>query len=258
MLVCGPAYSAVSSPTCFGTDCTLMLHMNGADGSTTFTDSSFTSTKTVTRQGDAQIDTAQYKFGGASGLFDGTGDYLTTPDNADWSLGSGDFTIDAWVRFNALPLSGEFQAVVGQWNSSNTDDSFIYLLNNTTGTYAYQFFYTTDGATYNNSSFTTTPSTGTWYHVAVIRNGANLKGFVDGSQIGATYNISSSALFASGQALTIGADNNASHFYPFNGWMDELRLVKGTAVWTSSFSVPTAEYSDICTTRKRIRIISGE
>ncbi len=58
--------------------------MNGADGSTTFTDSATGGSHTWTAYGNAQIDTAQNKFGGASGLFDGSGDYIDTPDSPDW------------------------------------------------------------------------------------------------------------------------------------------------------------------------------
>ena len=63
-----------------------LLHMDGADTSTTFTDESG---KTWTANGNAQIDTAQSVFGGASGLFDGTGDYLSASDHADWQLDGG-------------------------------------------------------------------------------------------------------------------------------------------------------------------------
>ena len=76
-----------------------LLHMDGSDGSTTFTDESGT---TWTANGNAQIDTAQSKFGGASGLFDGASDYLQTPYTADHNTGTGDFTIDQWIRFNSV------------------------------------------------------------------------------------------------------------------------------------------------------------
>src|SRR3989338_1134677 len=78
----------------------LVLHSNGTDGSTRFTDSA--TNKTTTAYGNAQIDTAQSKFCGASGLFDGTGDYLTLADSDDWSFGTGNWTIDCWSRFNKL------------------------------------------------------------------------------------------------------------------------------------------------------------
>jgi hypothetical protein len=72
-----------------------LLHMDGTDASTTFTDESG---KTWTRSGDAQIDTDQYKFETASGKFDGSGDYVYTGDSADWDAGSGDYTVDYWAR----------------------------------------------------------------------------------------------------------------------------------------------------------------
>jgi hypothetical protein len=71
----------------------LMLHCNGADMSTTFTDDSF-SARTVTANDNAQINTAQYKFGLASGIFDGSGDFLSIVNSSDFNFNSNDFTID--------------------------------------------------------------------------------------------------------------------------------------------------------------------
>ena len=90
----------------------LLLHCNGADTSTTFIDSS-RSHKTVTPNGNSQIDTAQSKFGGASSLFDGTGDYLSVPDSEDWNFGTGSFTFDFWVRFNAAPTAEAHLCIQG-------------------------------------------------------------------------------------------------------------------------------------------------
>jgi hypothetical protein len=75
----------------------LMLHMDGVDTCTHFLDSELTP-KAVTAVGNAQIDTAQSKFGNASALFDGAGDYLSVPDSADWAFGTGAFTIDFWTQ----------------------------------------------------------------------------------------------------------------------------------------------------------------
>jgi len=74
----------------------LLLHGDGANGSTTIVDSS-TSPKTVTAVGNAQISTAQSKFGGASLAFDGAGDYLTIPDDSSFDFGFNDFTIEGWI-----------------------------------------------------------------------------------------------------------------------------------------------------------------
>src|SRR5512139_871383 len=64
-----------------------LLHFNGNDGSTTFHDEALNIDWIA--NGNAQIDTAQSVFGGASGLFDGTGDYLSSADHADWQLDGG-------------------------------------------------------------------------------------------------------------------------------------------------------------------------
>src|SRR3990167_8969973 len=94
----------------------LLLHGDGSDASTTITDEIG---KTVTAVGNAQLDTAQKKFGTASILLDGTGDYATVPDSDDWNFGAGDFTIDFWVRFNGVAESeafcGQDQDATNHW-----------------------------------------------------------------------------------------------------------------------------------------------
>ena len=105
----------------------LILHYDGIDGSTTFTDS--TTRHTITAYQQAQIDTAQSKFGGASGLFDGTGDYVAATDNlADFNFGTDPFTVDFWVRFNTTAAGGTLY-----WISGGGELSFypnvIYIIN---------------------------------------------------------------------------------------------------------------------------------
>ncbi len=75
------------------------MHFDGSDASTTSGDSSTAAHGNATFAGNAQLDTAQSKFGGSSLLLDGTGDYLTYADHADWTFGTSDFTIDGFVRF---------------------------------------------------------------------------------------------------------------------------------------------------------------
>src|SRR5262245_1699237 len=79
-----------------------LLQFEGTDTSTTFTDENAAGSSHIwTAHGDAQIDTADFKFGAASGLFDGTGDYIDTPDHVDFNLASNNFTIDFWFKCNA-------------------------------------------------------------------------------------------------------------------------------------------------------------
>jgi hypothetical protein len=79
-------------------DVTLLLHGDGTNNSTTFTDNS-PSPKTVTGSGNAKISTTEFKFGGASMAFDGTGDFVSATSN-DFNLGSSNFTWEGWFYIN--------------------------------------------------------------------------------------------------------------------------------------------------------------
>lgn len=218
----------------------LVLHMNGTDASTTFTDSS-SGAKTVTANGHAQIDTAQSKFGGASGLFDGTDDHLTSADSDDWILDGGSddnaWTVDFWVRFNGDP-GAQVKGLVQQ--SSGTGNKWaIYLGNN-----LLVFQIRSSSSDIVNLSNAWNPAGETWYHVAVVKQGATgYKMFVDGTQIGTTQ--TDTSLFPNfGAQLNIGVyrhDDGADRF--LNGWLDEVRISKGVARWTGNFTPPTEEYS---------------
>jgi hypothetical protein len=81
----------------FSANVSLMLHFDGANGSTTFVDSS-PNNFTVTRAGDAVISTAQSRFGGSSVVFDGDSDYLSAGFNDAFAFGTSDFTIEVWYR----------------------------------------------------------------------------------------------------------------------------------------------------------------
>lgn len=203
----------------------LLLHMNGSDASTTFTDSALTP-KTMTAFGNSQIDTAQSKFGGACGLFDGAGDYISTGDSSDWNFGNGDFTLDFWARFNVI--SGSNTCSIYQGTSSPNFWEFGF---SSTSLYF--------SASATTVSVSWSPSTATWYHVACVRTGNNIMFFIDGTQQGATQAWSTTVSDYAG-GLLIGSGNAPQEF---NGWIDELRISKGIARWTSNFTPPTEEYS---------------
>ena len=82
----------------------LLLNFDGANNSTTFTDSS-SYNHTGTAYGNAKISITQSKFGGSSGYFDGTGDYVQFPYNSIFDLSSGDWTLEAWFYPIALTRS---------------------------------------------------------------------------------------------------------------------------------------------------------
>lgn len=215
-----------------------LLHMNGADASTTFTDEAG---KSYTASGNAQIDTAQSKFGGASGLFDGTGDLLSVADSADWQLDGGSnsnkWTIDFWVRFASDPSS----AAQGYLSQYVDVDNFWGLQQ--TATDNMQFTVRSGAANIVVINNAWNPAINTWYHVAVVKDGTNgYMMFVDGTQIGTTQtDVDTIPNFAA--SLRVGRyTNTAGTNLDLNGWLDELRISKGVARWTANFTPPTGEY----------------
>lgn len=213
----------------------LLLHADGTNGSTTFVDSS-ASAHAVTSNGGAQIDTAQSVFGGSSASFNGISSYLSVPDSADWDFGTGDFTIDCWVNFNSVSVDSIF---LGQYMDPNNRWYFRY----SSGNGGLQF-YNVDASTTRASYLGTwSPSINTWYHIALVRNGSDFYMFVNGNAlILTTYTaISTNSLADLPSFLSVGNYGGATNF--LNGHLDELRIVKGTAVWTSNFTPPVAPYS---------------
>lgn len=210
----------------------LLLHGEGADASTTITDSSF-SPKSGTAVGNAQIDTAQFKFGSAAILFDGTGDRVTFADHADWDLGSGDFTIEAWVRL--VNTSGN-NMICGRVTSGT---SYFYFGFEGT-TFRFRDFHAS--ANVVNISSVVTISTATWYHCAIVRSGNNFMLFLDGVQQGSTV-VDADALTDRAVVLEIGSmTDNAT--YVMNGWIDDFRWTKGLARYTANFTPPTVTFED--------------
>lgn len=209
----------------------LLLHMNGDDQHIIFTDSS-QSVHAVTAVANAQGDTAQKKFGTASLLCDGTGDYLSIPAHADFAFGDEPFTIDFHVRFNSFGAAA-YVALFSQYDSATQ-----YF---TCGKHEYGiFFYMLDKIFLFGDI---TISASTWYHIAIIRGwGGNLNTWaicVDGVVKGT---VTSDESFPSLAAVfKIGSSGNAWSV-DLNGWVDEFRITKGNARWiTTGFTVPTVE-----------------
>ena len=185
----------------------------------------------MTAVANAQIDTAQSKFGGASGLFDGAADAVTTPDSADWDFGTSPFTIDFWVR-HAATTSIDY---IYSWSASDG-----WIMGYAKGaTLKLRVYY--DGSTVQSST-TWEPNLDQWYHLAFVRDGNNFYFFVDGTQLGTTQDVTGITFDGHASvALAVGGDNG--NLGTFNGWMDEVRISKGVARWTANFTPPTAAYS---------------
>lgn len=212
---------------------TALLNMNGTDASTTITDES---EKTWTASGNAQIDTAQSKFGGASALFDGASDYITGEDSVDYNWADNtDFTIDFWARPNAAGAQEYFYD--GRGAGGTAISPLIYKSSGNV------VIYNVNGAT--RITGTTALSTATWYHIAITRSGDNTKLFINGTQEGSTYT-DNNAYVNAAPGPVLGINTGDFSTSDFNGWLDSVRVVKGLALWTSNFTAPTTEtaYAD--------------
>jgi hypothetical protein len=196
----------------------LLLHGDGANNSTTITDNSY-APKTVTAYGNAKISTAQSKFGGASIAFDGNGDYLMFAKTSDFVFGSGDFTIEGWVNLNSL---ASYQSVYGQV------DIGLDIVNSTTIVIGYN-------ATPGGFARTVpTISTDTWYHFAIVRASGYINSFWNGNLVGSAINGPTSNVY--NYAPVIGQNYEGSNTYFLNGYLDEFRITKGLARYTSNFT----------------------
>lgn len=204
-----------------------LLHFDGVDGSTTFTDEKG---KTWTRSGNTQIDTAQFKFGGASALFDGSGDALSTPNNTDFAFGSGDFCIEGFVRPAAI---GTTQTLFRK--SAGVDYSPVLIQITPTGEFD-AFISSDNSAPWEASLIGPTIVAGTQYHFAVTRSGNTVRWFVGGV-------LYQSATLSAGLSLLVNTSsvylgNNATLAQSFNGHLDEVRITKGAARYTDHFNPP--------------------
>jgi hypothetical protein len=205
-----------------------LMHANGTNASTFFEDDNgVRAPKGISALGNAQVDTAQSKFGGASALFDGTGDYLFSPSNTDFGFGTGDFTLEGWFRF-----------------SNFTNGPALFDMRSAGGTEVKPLIYCgSDGRLYyyvNGSARITGNilSTNTWYHISVSRSGTNTKMFQDGTQVGSTYTDTNNY---GTTVVSIGIASWNTAFNALNGHADEIRI-SNTARYTANFTAPTAPF----------------
>lgn len=219
----------------------LLLHCDGTNGSTTFTDSAGTP-NTMTASGNAAITTSQSKFGGASGDFDGTGDYVKPTSATNFGIFDGAYTIEAWARITNLPASGTVRSIFSA--SQNSGGGFRYLNFGVLGSGALRF------SLVGTSSLTVTSAVSliainTWYHVAFVRSGVNGYLFIDGSLVQASSSLIDYA-DADVQQVAMGSIGNQytdANFVMWQGQIDDLRVSR-EAVYTTGFDAPTVAHPD--------------
>ena len=197
-----------------------------------FVDSS-TNSHTITAAGNAtQTTFSPYRHGGYSTYFDGSGDYMSIADNANMELGSSSFTVEAYFY---QPSTSGIQVILSKWAAS----SYPFL------------FYTNSGTAYfavNNSLYGSggTVIANQWNHMAVTRNGNDWNLWLNGTSV---YNTTNSLTVNNdGTAWNIGRNPDGGGVQYFTGYITDLRMVKGTALYTSAFTPPTERLTAITNT----------
>ncbi len=201
----------------------------------------------VIANGNAVIKASPFGDGKSAMFFDGTNNYLSIPASSDLALGTGDFTIEAWV-YSTDWSHASYINLFDFRNGDQDTDAFWLGFEGTE-------YFSTDGRLYmyhngvrhldsDNAVFPTNE----WHHLAVTRVGATITAYVDGVATGTTYNIGSTTDLSGQNPVYIGR-YFSSNQYHFKGYLDEIRIVKGTAVYTSNFTVPTSRLTAITNTK---------
>jgi len=185
--------------------------------------------------GNAKLSSTSPKYGSASLSLDGAGDGINTPHHSDFDFGSGDFTIDFWLkttRNSGYPtlLIKRGSGSTWAWNLLHSDG------------YGLEFWvhsYSASGCILRMSS---NYWDGVWHHHAIVRSGSLFSAYFDGSkQIGGSniYERTWEGTIANlSGSPTIGYDSTTGRSVLGN--IDEFRIIKGVALWTENFTPPVS------------------
>jgi len=187
--------------------------------------------------GDTKISTAVKKYGTGSIQMDGNGDWLIMPGSEAFHFGSSNFTIEGWFYFTSA-TTNSIQTLFTNyytWGASGQGTIFWGKHNNNSG-YLTAWFanYSTGGPLLAESSY---PSSNTWVHYALVRNGNTFTIYRDGSAT-ASATWSGAATSTNPPAIHIGTNGDGGQ-YPFPGYIDDFRITRGIARYTSNFTPPT-------------------
>ena len=183
--------------------------------------------KEYTVAGSASLSTTQQKFGATSLVLNGTTDYITFPSSVNYAYGTGDFTIECWIRPSAFPAA---QCIIDQRTTSN---DLAILLELSAGAIA---------RLYINGSYVlsgnTTITANTWTHIALSRVSGTTRLYVNGTVQTSTYSDSNDY---AARPMRVGAYYSAAAY--FGGYIDDLRVTNGTGYYVSTFTAPGSAQS---------------
>lgn len=216
----------------------ILLHMDGSNGGTTFTDSNLGGSAHTWTASSATTSTSGPKFGTAAFLSTASQQYITTPHHADFALSaSGDWTLDFWMK-STFPQPSAQNQIMGQ--GSLPANSPIRVLGISVSGVIEVQAKDSGGATSSVNSSPTVAYTGSWVHIAVVRHSNMLHLYVNGVSVGTPVAITSS--LASTAAWSVGRDGSNGGSQGYIGELDEVRFSNGIARWITNFTPPTSPY----------------
>lgn len=225
----------ISSADPFFPYVSFLLRCRGTEGSRILVDESL-SRLPITQVGSPRITSSQALRNPGCLELEGSGSYLSLPDASAFEFLAADFTVEAWMmirRHFSDPI------IVGQWGNSTATQAWLFNYQTPAdlSRTELQFAYTTGVATFRVYTVATPLPTMRWLHLAACRSGASLRMFVNGVQIGTTFNSSTDTIrTAPTNAVLIGHKTDSPSFV--NGFIDSVRVTKGVARYQSNFSPP--------------------
>jgi hypothetical protein len=180
-----------------------------------------------------------------AGSFNGSNQFLSVASSASLSPSTGDFTVEANINLNTLPSSSSYAAIFENQiaTTSASSDKFYVAVKNNAGTYRLEIG---QHSTANVAYVNWTPTVGTWYHVAVVRQSGTILLFINGVQQTVTNSTVFNGTNFGQNGASIGAISTPLYF---NGYISNARYVVGSAVYTTGFTPPSSNLTNITNTQ---------
>ncbi len=174
--------------------------------------------------------------------FDGSGDHLESADHADYSLGTNDFTIEAYVYPR---IFDNYRAIMMKYDGLESTSSWWWSLNSS-GHILFYLYYGSSQMGIITSG--TGMNLNAWNHVACVRDGSTARVYINGVQVG-TGSIGTNSVNDSSTVVRIGEDSQG--YYDFDGIMSNVRLVNGTCLYPNgtTFTVPSTPLTNVTNTK---------
>ena len=215
----------------YASHCVLALPLVGNNGDVSTSIACTSSTKAITSNGTVAASNVESNIYSGSFLFDGDSDYFTFAPGGDFAFGTADFTIECWCYSKNR---GTYDYIIEGRNSGQTTGTWT-LVYGYSGANPSTLEFATGSTTLLTCPTASNPEANRWFHVAVVRSGTSLKMFIDGVEVTSATN--STDFSTSPSTSYIGTRYSQQHYW--DGYMQDIRVYKGVAKYTSDFVVPS-------------------